>query len=53
VLVQIRRFFEDYKALENKQVIVDDLLGPREAVEIIKNALELYQKLRRSGTLAL
>jgi inorganic pyrophosphatase len=50
VLVQIRRFFEDYKALENKQVIVEDLLGPRAAVEIIKNALELYRTLRQGGS---
>src|SRR5436190_10273232 len=34
VLRQVRRFFEDYKALEHKQVVVEDLLGPREAVAI-------------------
>ena len=47
VLRQVRRFFEDYKALENKQVIVDDRLGPSEAIAIIGEALELYRKLRR------
>ena len=47
VLRQVRRFFEDYKALEHKQVIVDDMLGPAEALGIIRNALELYRKLRR------
>jgi inorganic pyrophosphatase len=47
VLRQVRRFFEDYKALEQKQVIVEDMLGPREAVTIIVEALELYRKLRR------
>ena len=47
VLRQVRRFFEDYKVLEQKQVIIEDLLGPREAVNIIAEALDLYRKLRR------
>ena len=47
VLIQVRRFFEDYKALEHKQVIVEDLLGPEEAVKVIREALELYRRLRR------
>jgi inorganic pyrophosphatase len=51
VVRQIRRFFEDYKVLEHKQVIVEDLLGPAEALDVIKDALELYRKLRR-GELA-
>ena len=47
VLREVRRFFEDYKALENKQVVVEDLLGPAEAIEIINAALDLYRRLRR------
>jgi inorganic pyrophosphatase len=47
VLLQVRRFFEDYKALEHKQVVVDDLLGPDDALRIIGEALELYRRLRR------
>ena len=47
VLREVRRFFEDYKALEQKQVVVEDLLGPVEAVRIIREALELYRRLRR------
>src|SRR5215510_2227179 len=47
VMRQVRRFFEDYKVLENKQVIVEDLLGPDEAVKIILEAMDLYGKLRR------
>ena len=51
VLRMVRRFFEDYKVLEHKQVIVEDLLGPEAAIEIINDALNLYRRLRR-GELA-
>ena len=51
VMRQVRRFFEDYKVLEHKQVIVEDLLGPDAAIDIIIEALQLYQRLRR-GQLA-
>ena len=47
VFRQVRRFFEDYKVLENKQVVVEELLGPNEAVAIIADALQLYHRLRR------
>src|SRR4029077_11952898 len=47
LLREVRRFFEDYKALEHKQVIVEDMLGPAQAVAIIGEALEMYRKLRR------
>jgi inorganic pyrophosphatase len=47
LLRELQRFFEDYKALEHKQVVVEDLLGPDEAIKIIRAALELYRRLRR------
>ncbi len=46
VLRQVRRFFEDYKVLEHKQVVVEDLLGPEEAVQIIRNALQMYRGMK-------
>jgi inorganic pyrophosphatase len=46
-LRQVRRFFQDYKALEQKQVVVDELLGPEEALAVLREALELYRRLRR------
>lgn len=44
VLRQVRRFFEDYKTLERKQVSVEDFLGPADAVRIIRDALESYRR---------
>ena len=47
LLREVQRFFQDYKALEHKQVIVEDMLGPSEAIAIINDALALYRRLRR------
>ena len=47
LLREVKRFFEDYKTLEHKQVIVEDMLGVADAVRIIREALDLYRKLRR------
>src|SRR6201986_5618686 len=47
VVRQVRRFFEDYKVLEHKQVTVEDLLGPDAAHDIIADALQMYKQLRR------
>jgi len=47
VLRQVRRFFEDYKVLEHKQVVIEDMLGPEDALRIIRASLELYRQLRR------
>jgi inorganic pyrophosphatase len=44
ILRQVRQFFEDYKVLEEKQVVVEELLGPMEALATIRDALELYRK---------
>ena len=42
-LAVIRRFFEDYKTLENKKVVVDDILPALDAVPIIQKSLEVYR----------
>ena len=46
-LREIKRFFQDYKTLENKQVVVEDFLGPTDATKIVREALEMYRQLRR------
>jgi inorganic pyrophosphatase len=40
---EIVRFFQDYKALEHKNVTVEDLLGKEYAYKVINESLELYQ----------
>jgi inorganic pyrophosphatase len=44
---EIKRFFQDYKVLEHKQVEVEDFMGPPEACRIIREALDMYRQLRR------
>jgi len=46
-LRQIKRFFEDYKVLENKTVVVEDFLGPADALNILRESLDMYRQLRR------
>jgi inorganic pyrophosphatase len=47
----VRRFFEDYKMLENKAVEVDEAQPAEAALPVIEDALERYDRLRRSGSL--
>ena len=47
VMREIRRFFEDYKVLEDKKVDVGSMTGVEEATRILRESLELYRKLRR------
>ena len=48
-LLELRRFFLDYKTLENKEVIVEDFLGPFEANKAIRAGIEGYKRLRAAG----
>lgn len=41
---EMEHFFRVYKELENKQTAVNEVKGQREAVKIIKQAIEDYQK---------
>jgi inorganic pyrophosphatase len=46
-LREIKRFFEDYKTLEHKDVVVEGFMGPEDAVRILVDATEMYRQLRR------
>ena len=45
-LAVIKRFFEDYKSLEHKRVVVDDILPVESAYPVIVQALNVYSKWR-------
>lgn len=43
--VELKHFFENYKTLENKKVIVDEFQSRDKAMEIIKEGITLYQQV--------
>jgi len=52
-LAVLKRFFEDYKTLENKSVIVDDVLSAAEALPVIAESLATYKTWRSGGDVVL
>ena len=45
-IVELRRFFEDYKKLEHKHVVVEEFLEKEDAYRIINQSIELYKNMK-------
>jgi len=45
-LRELKRFFEDYKALENKKVLVGEPEGRSEGLRVLRAAIRLYDRER-------
>ncbi len=45
LFIQIQRFFEDYKSLEGKEVVVDGWGDAEEALKVVKESFLLYRKM--------
>ena len=45
---EIVRFFQDYKALEHKNVTIETLLGKEDAYRVIQESIELYNSTYRN-----
>lgn len=43
-LRELKRFFMDYKKLENKEVMVKDFFGPERAKSVIQDAMKSYEE---------
>ncbi|MFN3951663.1 MAG: inorganic diphosphatase [Thermaurantimonas sp.] len=44
MIAELRAFFEDYKKLENKEVKVEEFLDVHVALQILKEAIDLYDR---------
>jgi len=49
-MAELMRFFQDYKALEHKDVTVQDMFGAVDAVEVVRACKARYREVHRART---
>jgi inorganic pyrophosphatase len=47
--IELKHFFENYKTLENKKVVVDEFLGKAQAFPIIEKSIQYYKETFKKG----
>lgn len=48
LISELRHFFENYKTLENKKVVINDFLPREEAFKVVETSLEHYKKMNKN-----
>jgi len=48
IFTEMKHFYKVYKELESKETVVDEIRGHKEAVRIVKNAIEKYKQLKET-----
>jgi len=52
IFSEMQHFFKVYKELENKKTAVDSVMGQREAVGIVRKAINMYKEIFGKETIA-
>ena len=48
-MVELKRFFKDYKKLEHKDLVVEQFFGREEAYRFVRESMVRYPRVVESG----